>query len=332
MLPLSVTSVRPLTSAGWVGTWHLDLTAAVLAALLTGGYVSLTRALHARGSRWPAARTAWFLLAGVGSLLLSTMSFLGAYSRVLFWPAAVENVLLLSLVPVALTAGRPIELARRVLDGRWRPAHRVAVSLRFVANPLVGSVLAVGQLLLLYTTGYDEACLRHPVLLGLLHVQLLATGCLFTWPLLGVDHWQAGMSYPLRSAVAFADGLLDALPGLAVLGTHQLLAGDYYRQVGRAWGPSLQADQRIAGTAIVALSELVALPSLVVLLVRWARDDAAQAEVVDRGLDERATERAAGLTDPLDRSAAALERPWWETDPGPLGERARRQGWDRPAS
>ncbi len=321
----------PLTTGTWLLHWHLDLSMAVLITVLAGTYLACVLRLRRRGTAWAPGATACFLLAGLGGLVLTTMSFLGAYNRVLFWPGAVENVLLLTLAPVALTLGRPVELLRRSLGPKLRPPRMIGVVLRGVASPFVGSVLAVGLLLALYTTSYDEATLRHPALLAALHLQLLVVGCLFYWPLLGVDAWSARMSYPLRAGLAFLDGLLDALPGLAVLGSRSLVAGSYYQGLGRTWGPTLRGDQRLAGTALVALSELVALPSLVVLLVAWARQDSQQADEVDRELDAREAMRTAGVTDPLDRAAAALERPWWETNPGPLSERVRREGWDRPA-
>ena len=63
------------------------------------------------------------------------------------------------------------------------------------------------------------------------------------------------------------------------------------------------------GTAMVALSELVGLPALVLLLVQWVRSDAGEASVIDETLDQE---------------VAASDAPWWEVDPGPLGDRFRR--------
>jgi cytochrome c oxidase assembly factor CtaG len=283
-----------LTPARWLTAWSLDLPVLVVVLLLAGGYLAL-----ARRTDWPRRTTAWFLLAGLGSLVVVTMSFLGTYQEVLLWPLAVQDVLLLTLVPVGLTLGRPLALFRAV---RPRPPRTPT----FLSFPLVGSLVAVGVLLAVYTTGWDDARLDSPVLLQLTRLLLVVVGCGFLWPLLGVDAGTGRTSYPVRAMVAFVDGLLDAIPGLAVLGTGHTIAAAHYAAVGRTYA----RDQQVGGTAMVALSELVGLPALLVLLVQWVRTDAVQAREADVVI--AAEDAAAGLEDD------ALQRPWWESDAGPL--------------
>jgi cytochrome c oxidase assembly factor CtaG len=230
------------------------------------------------------------------------MSFLGTYDRVLLWPLAVQDVLLLTVVPIGLTLGRPLALLKAVFPRNGRRSRLTQV----LGFPLVGSVVAVTTLLLLYTTGWDAARLRSTALLELTRLLLVVVGCGFLWPLLGVDAGTGTTSYPLRAAIAFVDGLLDAIPGLAVLGSGHAIAGSYYLSVGRTYAQ----DQQIGGTAMVALSELVGVPALLVLLVQWMRSDARQAVVQDAELDAR-----------YEAGDVLLERPWWETDAGPLRQR-----------
>ena len=116
--------------------------------------------------------------------------------------------------------------------------------------------------------------------------------------------------------VAFLDGLLDALPGLAVLGTGHVIAAGYYTRVARSWGPSPVRAQQIGGTAMIALSELVGLPTLIVLLAAWVRSDARQASDIDAALDTiDAAEQAARDAHDDPAQDDRLQRPWWSSRP-----------------
>jgi cytochrome c oxidase assembly factor CtaG len=288
-----------LTETRWLTAWSLDVPVLVAVLFLAGGYLLLQRRVT-----WPMGSTVWFLGGGLGSLTVVTMSFLGTYDRVLLWPLAVQDLLLLTVVPIGLTAGRPLALIRAVFPRPSRPS-RVT---RFFSFPLVGSVLSVSVLLAVYTTGWDEARLDSSWKLELTRLLLVAVGCCFLWPLLGVDAGTGITSYPVRAAIAFVDGLLDAIPGLALLGTSHVIAAAHYQAVHRTFA----RDQQVGGTAMVALSEFVGLPAMLVLLVQWMRSDARQARIVDAELDR---------VDARGPDEEALQRPWWETDAGPLAGR-----------
>lgn len=293
-----------LTVLRWFTAWSFDAPVTVLVVTLAAGYLALARRVP-----WPRSRTAWFLFAGLGSLVIVTMSFMGTYQEVLLWPLAVQDVLLMTLVPVGLTLGRPLALLRAV---RPRPEREPGRVVRFLSFPMIGSIAAVSVLIVIYTTGWDEARLNSPALLQLTRLLLVVVGCSFLWPLLGVDAGTGRTSYPIRAMVGFIDGLLDAIPGLAVLGTTHSIAAAHYASVGRSYA----RDQQIGGTAMVALSELVGLPALLVLLVQWVRTDAVHAHAVDVVM--AAEDVAAGRDDEL------LLQPWWETNAGPLEGRFKR--------
>ena len=315
--------VAPLTGLSAVTGWSADVPALVVVSVVSAAYLLAVRRAGTRGEPWSATASAWFLIGGMGSLLLVTCSFLGTYSRVLFWPLAVQDVLFVTLVPVGMTLGRPLALWRTVCPRRDTRLRLPSALRSLFGFPLTGSVLAVVLLLLVYTTGWDQARLEHPALLALTRLLLLGAGCSFLWPLIGVDDGTGHTSYPLRALIAFVDGLLDALPGLAVLGTGHVIAAGYYARVARTWGPTLPEAQKTGGTAMIVLSEIVGLPALLALLVAWVRRDAQQARDIDAALDviDAAEIAACGATGP---EGDVLHRPWWEVDPGPLADRAAR--------
>jgi putative copper resistance protein D len=125
-------------------------------------------------------------------------------------------------------------------------------------------------------------------------------------------------------AFAAIDGILDAVPGIAVMTSSSLVADGYYGSVARSWGPTRSWDQIIGGGLMLTVAEVVAVPFVAILFVAWIREDAWHAREVDAALDAADARRRA--TAPVDEEPVA-DRPWWEVDPGPLGDRAARYGW-----
>lgn len=279
-----------------------------LAALL---YLLGWRAARRAGAPPPMRRVVLFL-SGLLLLVLTASSPLVGAQRTLFWPLAVTDVLLATVLPLPFVLARPGPLWRALMPGRAAERRPRTV------HPLLGSLVSVVLLAGLDGSPLLLARLRHPALLLGSQALLLLSGCAFFSALLEADG-RSRTSYPARTLVAFLDGLLDALPGLVVLSSGLGPGYAFYRHVGGLHPLSAGTDVRIAGTAMVALSELVGLPSLLVLLVLWARDDQRQADVIDAQLD----------LPPGDRprwDETASDRPWWEADPGPL---KGRQGFQR---
>jgi cytochrome c oxidase assembly factor CtaG len=313
----------PLVGTRFLTAWRLDVPATVLLIGAVTAYVVGVGAAARRGVRWLWWRTAAFLL-GVGCAAVCTMSSLAVYDRVLLWPLAVQLTALLTVVPLGLALGDPVGLAAaaRPLAGGRRP-HRLPGRwlLRVLGFPAVAGLLAMAAQFAVFFTGYLTAALRHPAVMDLLYLQTVVTGCLFAVPLLSADLLPAWCTQPLRLTFALIDGLVDAFPGIAVMTTGPLLAGGWYGRVQRSWGPAPAWDQTIAGALMLTLSEVVALPMVVLLLRAWIREDAVHAARIDRELDE-------GVPDP-DVPLGERTRPWWEVDPGPLAGRAERHGWTR---
>jgi putative copper resistance protein D len=83
-------------------------------------------------------------------------------------------------------------------------------------------------------------------------------------------------------------------------------------------------DQQIGGGAMVAIAELVGLVFLIAVFAEWVRAEGSRTAELDRRLDAELVPVAAQA------SPAGSEpdrvRPWWETDPGQVGQRFRSGG------
>ncbi|GAA1360481.1 cytochrome c oxidase assembly protein [Streptomyces beijiangensis] len=322
-----------LTWGSFPSAWQLDVPALLLVLVLGGLYGWGVVRLHRRGEHWPVARTAVFALLGLGTIVSATMSALAVYDEVLFWPAAVQNILLDLIAPLGLALGDPLALACRALPGRASVRVRRAMTGRFarvLAFPLVSSVLVLVSELCVYFTPYFETALRHGALHQLMYLQLLLVGSLFVLPVLTQEEllprW---CSHPVRAAMVFLDGLIDAVPGIVVMTSSTLVAGTWYAQHAPPWAPAVQADQQLGGGAMITIAELVGVPFLLVIFVQWVRAERTRTAALDRRLDAELVRGAAATAPAAAGPAGAAEpdlvRPWWENEGGVIGDRMRRE-------
>lgn len=329
-------AVAPLTAGRFLATWRFDPWVAAAAAAAGGSYARGLTAVRRKGLPWPRWRTTSFVGLGLGGLVVTTMSGLATYDRVLFWVFALQLTLLLAVIPVLLALGDPLRLLVAALPERSsRRVERVLGGrvVRALTFPLVTPLLAVATVFVVLFTGYLPAALEHPGIRDLLYLHLVVAGCLFALPMFGTEALPAWCTPGVKVLVSAADGLLDAIPAIVVMtgpgyysstGGH-LVAAHYYTGLHLGWLPSPRSDQILGGGLMLTLTELVGLPFLVLLVAAWIRADREEARQVDDYLDTRPDL----LVPPPNPQAAAAEapalmRPWWETDPR-FRNRYRRQ-------
>ncbi|MFJ8311439.1 MULTISPECIES: cytochrome c oxidase assembly protein [unclassified Streptomyces] len=328
-LPLSETGAGSLPELTWgrcLFAWQLDVPALVLVITLGVLYGWAVLRLKHRGEHWPIIRTAAFALLGLGTLTVATMSALAVYDRVLFWPAAVQNVLLDLIAPLGLALGDPLQLAVRALPERGAGRVRRAMAgrlLRLLTFPLVSTVLVLTTELTVYFTPYFETALGHRWLHEVMYLHLLLAGSLFVVPVLTREEaLPAWCTHPVRAALVFLDGIIDAVPGIAVMTHSALIAGAWYRHHAPSWAPDVHQDQQLGGGAMLSIAELVAVPFLLVILMQWFRAERAQSAALDRRLKR---ELAPAAPVPGQAPDPDLLRPWWETEDSEVAERIRQQ-------
>jgi cytochrome c oxidase assembly factor CtaG len=259
------------------------------------------------------------------------MSFLGVYQGVLFYIRAVQIVLLLLAVPLCLALGRPVSLAIAALP-RLGPRVEALVAsrpARMLTFPAVTALAVVLVGFVLYFTPWYEAGLRSDLVRELTYLALLAPGWVFFWTLLRVDPVPRAYPYLVALWVTGVEVVGDAVLGLAIMADQNLIAGSYYRALGRPWGPGLRADQVIGGGALWLLGDLIGLPFLAAMLIQMVREDDKEARAVDAELDVAgagpATAGAGPAATGTAPGTAGTAQPWWESDPRFTG-RFRRPG------
>ena len=165
-----------------------------LALLLALGYEYLAL----RTPAWSAWRATAFLsgcLALVVGLALPVHDFTGH-----MW----QHLLIAMVAPLGLVLGAPVTLLLR----SGTPAVRRAVApvlrsraLRVLSHPVTALLLGPASLALLYLTPLFAATQHDPLLHGLVHVHVVASGCLLAWVVAGPDPAPHRPGYGVRLLV-----------------------------------------------------------------------------------------------------------------------------------
>jgi putative copper resistance protein D len=285
--------VPPFTPAALFTEASLDSWLTLALLLVAGAYLYGVHRLHVRGDRWPRSRTLLFVVGGLGVVAIATLSGLGAYDETLFSAHMVQHMLLSMVAPIFLALGAPVTLALRTLPRRprgWLLAVLHSRLARVVTFPLLPFALFIASPYALYFSGWYEATLHSRLLHEHLHVHFLAVGCLFFWPLIGLDPLPGRMPYPFRALLMFLSMPIHAVLGLTIMQSAALLAGDYYRSLNLPW-VDVASDQRVGGGLLWASGDLVSLLMLAALIVQWIRASEREAAREDRRLDRLEAEQ-----------------------------------------
>ncbi|MGN6412946.1 cytochrome c oxidase assembly protein [Flexivirga sp.] len=302
----------PFSVTSWVTAWRFDPVGIVLALLLLAGYLWLLSAARRHGVRWPWWRVAAYLVVGVGTLVYVTCGPVGVYRQTFLWMFAAQVAVLGTVTPMGLALGDPLRLLTAA-RGSHTAAHRALRSpvVRVLTCPAVSFLLDLAGILAVFFTPYGDHAVRSSLIGTLLIVQLLLVGLLYVLPTLADDLLPEWATPPVRTFLAFLDGVADAVPGVLVMTANSMLlphfpgfapAADALRD-----GLSHTMDQKYAGGALLAVAESIGVPMIAAVFIEWLRHDAAEARATDAELDR--AEATASDDD------TETERPWWLSDP-----------------
>ncbi|HET9078869.1 MAG TPA: cytochrome c oxidase assembly protein [Acidimicrobiales bacterium] len=258
------------------------------AALLvtTGWYLWSVRRLKAKGRKWPWRRTASFLVAEL-LIAFSLLSGIAAYDDVSFTDHTIQHVGLGMLAPIFLAFSAPVTLLlqashRRVQTGVLKVIHSPVG--RLLSNPLITWPLYGGSLFALYFSGLYADTLTNNTLHEFVHLHLLVTGCLFYWPVIGIDPLPRRLNHGIKILY-----LMLALPFHTILG----MALES-QTIPIAPGISL-ADLHAGGALMWVAGESIGLIGTIAVFIQWLRAD----------------ERLAARNDRVNEAAAAQQLALW---------------------
>jgi putative membrane protein len=289
--------LAPLSGSTAITSWRFDPVGIIVAVVLAGAYLTAIR----RAPGWPLRRSLTFLVGGVGSLVLTTCSFLGVYAPALRWIAVIQACLLLLVCPMLLGLGAPIALLQRVRGPATRSSGFGRGLWALLRGPGVGPlviILVTSALVftpwLSWSVGRTDA---HAVTVP----ALLAAGLMLALPVTDEGARTSSLAYAAMLGLGLFEFLLDAVPGMVLRLNSHVIVGSHWVALHRSWGPTPLADQRLAGDWLWFFAEAGDLPFLLILIVAWIRSDAHEAARQDAELD-------------LLEDDDGMIQPWWETE------------------
>jgi putative copper resistance protein D len=302
-----------LTSVRWLTEWRLDwLWIAVALFGLVSYFLGVAR-IYRRGDKWQWFRSVNWVI-GLMVLTYITSGPPSVYGRVLFSAHMVDHMALTMVAPIFLVLGAPVTLALRALpprgDGSRGPREwlLVFVHSRFsqvVTHPLFAAANFAGSIVLFYYSDLFGFAMREHVGHELMILHFLLTGYIFVLSMIGTDPLPRRAPYPMRLLLLLATMGFHAFFGVAIMGGTNLLAADYFGNLGRAWGQSALLDQQTGGAVAWGIGEVPTLLVAIGVAVMWSRSDQRETKRVDRAADRN---NDADLTAYNDMFAKLAER------------------------
>ncbi|WP_457964173.1 cytochrome c oxidase assembly protein [Arthrobacter sp. D1-29] len=302
-----------LTPERWLTEWRLDLLWVALALFGLVSYFLGVAKVRRRGDKW-----AWFRSVNwvIGLLVLTyiTSGPPAVYGRVLFSAHMVDHMALTMVAPIFLVLGAPVTLALRALPARGdgsrglREWLLVFVHSRFsqlVTHPIFAAGNFAGSIVLFYYSDAFGFAMREHVGHELMNLHFALTGYIFILSMIGTDPLPRRAPYPMRLLLLLATMGFHAFFGVAIMGGTNLLAADYFGNLGRTWGPSALVDQQMGGAVAWGIGEVPTLLVAIGVAIMWSRSDEREKRRVDRAADRN---NDADLTAYNDMFAKLAER------------------------
>lgn len=294
----------PLTPLGVLTSWTFEPWVVVPVLLAAAVYLWGVRSLRASGTSWPVSRTVLWLV-GLGVIIIATSSSVGVYDTAMFSMHSIQHMLLQMIAPAPLGMAAPVTLALRTLPRLPRRLLLAAVHsrpFRLITHPLVAYALfAVSPFVLIYSPLF-EATLTNDVLHNLTHVHFVLVGALLYWPLLGYDPLPNPLPFVFRLILILGLGPAHIILGIPIMQMNNLLAADYFVQIGQAWGTDPLDDQRVGGGLLWVFGDIVVMFMFSGMFMQWNRSEKREQRRIDRHLDR------------LHGADTATVPPWWLTD------------------
>jgi putative copper resistance protein D len=270
-----------------------------LPALGAAGYALGVMSARRRGIAWPGWRVLiWMVTAAIAVWTLAGPP--AALRHVNPWMDGVSIGIAAAVLPLGVALGDPVKLIE-LLRGRRIGWMRGRIA-RFFMFPGVASLLSAIVLTFAITSAWYQAALTEPLPWALLLLAAFVTGLSVNLPLLSDDLMPEWATPAVKTLIAFADGLFDAIPGLVMM----LLVNKY------------------SGGALLAIAEVVGIPMIAATVVMWVRADAEEQRAVDAELDAREAAAASRPAAPATRAETQSDQPaepaeasglWWLDDP-----------------
>ena len=235
----------------------------------------------------PRRRTVAFL-GGLAVIAFALLSGIDTWDTTLFSVHMVQHLLLTLVAAPLIALGAPITLLLRAATPDVR--HRLILPIlhsrivRIVSFPVVAWLLFAGVMWGTHFSPLFDASLENPLVHDLEHALYLGAGLLFWWPAVGLDPSPWRMPHPVRVMYVFLQMPQNTFLAVTILSSGAVLYRHYATLV-RPWGPSALDDQRVAGSLMWLVGDILFLAAVGAILAGWMAHEKAHEANVDRRVD-----------------------------------------------
>lgn len=279
-----------VVATSWTLNWA-SLVLIVPAAVLYARGLAATRR---SGVHWPLWRFLSFYLLGLGSFAILSFGFPAVYSHDLRWAFTLKVTCYLFVVPLLVGLGKPLTLARQTLG--WSGTARLEAFLarrlmRLLSNTIVAALLGL-VMFTVFLTPLFYPLRTSPAADAVLTLLVPVMGLLMTVPI--IEEGAAGAVCALivvEFIYVFIELVADAIPGIMMRISPQILDGAPVPLANHpGWMSNPLRDQQLAGDLLWFLAEIVDLPLIILMFVRFSRSDKREARSFDDLTDDQLDE------------------------------------------
>ena len=280
-----------------------SIAVAIFLVAIAYWYLRADWQLASRGRRWPGYRTVAFF-SGLVAIDLALQSPVSTFTGSYFEAHVTQHLLLMTVAPPLLALGAPstllLQSGSRRTKTRWLAVLR-SRSFAVLTHPVVIWFLYFGAMSAFFLTALVNFAMEHMALMDAINVVFLLGGCLYWWPLVGLDpivHWRMG--YGARIATLAIGVPFEAFLGIAIMSDRSPIASMY-----------TLASTHSGGALLWAATELSTFAGLIPIFLQWQRADERAGARADaraaRAEAEAATAAASAVR--VEDAVAAADRP-----------------------
>jgi putative membrane protein len=280
--------------------WQSGPFSIVVAVALVGlayWYLRADWRLASRGRRWPGQRTLAFMV-GLIAVDLALQSPVATFTGSYFEAHVTQHLLLMVIAPPLLALGAPstllLQSSSRAVKTRWLSILR-SRPFAIATYPMLVWFFYFGLMFAFFLSPLINVAMEHMALMDVFNLAFLLSGCLYWWPVVGLDpivHWRMG--YGARLAALSIGVPFEAFLGVAIMSLRTPIASMY------------SLDSTHSGGALLwAATELAIFVGLIPIFIQWVRADERAGARADARANRAAQAKERAPTVPVEPVPAA---------------------------
>jgi putative copper resistance protein D len=277
---------EPPSPASLLLGWTIEPLVAIGILVVLGWWRWAVRAVDAAHPSNPVPRRRTAAIVGaMVAIAFALMSGIERYDTTLFSIHMLQHILLMLVAAPLIALAAPVTLILRVSSPETR--HRWVLPVlhsrvvRFLAHPLVASLIFAVVLWSAHFSPFFDAALEDPLIHDLEHVLFLGSALLFWWPAVALDPAPYRMSHPVRIGYLFMQMTMNTFMAMVILNSGGVLY-PHYATVIRPWGTTALEDQKLAAGLMWIAGDLIFIAAILAVVAGWIASEARDASRTDR--------------------------------------------------